>query len=830
MLPVTMQTQHFRRKYKSNDDREKTTERKSIHSFSGRRKQKNVFQCGFHSTLLFMLVIAVAVVTILWLWWLWYSNAFQSYGVSVVIVVRDGSADVEGDAMSEEEELKVISTLRAIDQRWISQGRDGNFFIDRVVLAVCDRRSKWLLPGSNVLSGTMSHLRVDVVDLSEEEMKEDYQILNKVLMAPLSTVDGHSLNLDHRTELVLLLPSDTHLRIEEKQSGSKNINDNWLHDSVKAITREGSNTIVAGPKVLYPSGKIYQCGMDLALHEHDMPTLYKRYHGHHAEYDLAQQSAKVTCTSLAGMLIKLETFRLHGGLNESLGREFSVYDLCLRLTSAGAVITYVAPRRNDVQVIVDEQEPNPQEITKQQSGTDLWEQFLHKFYREQWEKDEDVIVGDADDGVDGWASNIGLEIDKKEENAEYQRFMEQWSHLLKQRIQQDLQLNSKVAWEYGAGGCSGWFIEAANYNVALEKHVSLRIITGAHDMCEGLPLTMYESLQRMLRREFEPIDIWISHKPPDRYPTFPYYGAKHIATKPRYIVGRSMYESKNIPAHWVDQCNDDDLVDEIWVPSKFLVQAFISAGVRADKVIHVPECIDVHFYNPLTVRPMELPGRMEFNFLTIAKWEYRKGIDLLLEAYFREFTSDDNVNLFLVTYLYMDFEPRNHDAIQHRIMQIADDLNLDRDKLPSVQILSSVIPTIDMPSLYAAADAFVLPTRGEGWGLPMMEAMAMGLPTISTRFGGQLDFMNDDNSYLIDIDGFDEQVSNADATVESFARPSISHLRRLMRHVSRRPVDARDKGWHARKHIVQYFSHEAIRELVLRELHRIEKEKLNTTR
>lgn len=53
-----------------------------------------------------------------------------------------------------------------------------------------------------------------------------------------------------------------------------------------------------------------------------------------------------------------------------------------------------------------------------------------------------------------------------------------------------------------------------------------------------------------------------------------------------------------------------------------------------------------------------------------------------------------------------------------------------------------------MPRLYAAADAFVLPTRGEGWGLPVQEAMAMGftcsnttthyfrLPTIATNYSG----------------------------------------------------------------------------------------------
>jgi glycosyltransferase involved in cell wall biosynthesis len=51
-----------------------------------------------------------------------------------------------------------------------------------------------------------------------------------------------------------------------------------------------------------------------------------------------------------------------------------------------------------------------------------------------------------------------------------------------------------------------------------------------------------------------------------------------------------------------------------------------------------------------------------------------------------------------------------------------------------VEIVTLEVPAIDMPQLYKSADAFVLPSRGEGWGLPLMEAMAMELPTIGTNW------------------------------------------------------------------------------------------------
>jgi len=83
----------------------------------------------------------------------------------------------------------------------------------------------------------------------------------------------------------------------------------------------------------------------------------------------------------------------------------------------------------------------------------------------------------------------------------------------------------------------------------------------------------------------------------------------------------------------------------------------------------------------------------------------------------------------------------------------------------------------DMPKLYKSFNAFVLPTRAEGWGLPFIEAMSMGLPTIGTNWGGQVDFMNKDNSYLLDIEGLEQMPDKPKGF--SYARPSISHLKKI---------------------------------------------------
>ena len=55
--------------------------------------------------------------------------------------------------------------------------------------------------------------------------------------------------------------------------------------------------------------------------------------------------------------------------------------------------------------------------------------------------------------------------------------------------------------------------------------------------------------------------------------------------------------------------------------------------------------------------------------------------------------------------------------------------------------VDSSLADSEMAGLYAAADAFVLPTRAEGWGRPFMEAMAMGIPVVGTGWGGHMDFI-----------------------------------------------------------------------------------------
>jgi glycosyltransferase involved in cell wall biosynthesis len=290
----------------------------------------------------------------------------------------------------------------------------------------------------------------------------------------------------------------------------------------------------------------------------------------------------------------------------------------------------------------------------------------------------------------------------------------------------------------------------------------------------------------------------------------------------RYYVGYTVFETDRIPSTWAAPCNG---MDEIWVPSRFNCGTFERAGVLAEKLRAIPHSLDTGLFDPQATRPAVIPGRRGFCFLSVFEWSrrLRKGWDVLVRAYANAFSRTDDVSL-LVHARNTPLEAVHADAAQS-LASAGKTLN---DCAP---ILVSEQPLDDagMAGLYRGVDAFVLPSRGEGWGIPYMEAMAMGLPTIGTRWSGNLDFMDDANSYLIDgaLADIPDAVSAAFPLGQMlyqghrWAEPSVSETARLMREVYDRREASRSRGAKAREHIVRHFDNRTVARLLIRELERI---------
>ena len=284
-------------------------------------------------------------------------------------------------------------------------------------------------------------------------------------------------------------------------------------------------------------------------------------------------------------------------------------------------------------------------------------------------------------------------------------------------------------------------------------------------------------LNLIRRRKIEPSATHVCYGQADAFKT---------ALK-SFKIGFTMLEVDGLPASWVRTANK---MDEIWTPSHFNLETFRRSGVN--KPIHVmPLGIDPAFFNP-GIKGFRLRG--PFTFLSMFEWGERKGPDLLLKAFNDEFEANEDAILICKTY--------NTDARINIPIQVRS-YGLSEDGGRIVFSVNEVVPSHQIGSIYRSVDCFVLPTRGEGWGLPIMEAMACGLPVIASMWSGPTDFMSQDIAYVLDV----EKLKPAAGTCPyyegfNWAEPSYEHLRTLMRHVYENRDEARMVGRRASREIL----------------------------
>ena len=211
-----------------------------------------------------------------------------------------------------------------------------------------------------------------------------------------------------------------------------------------------------------------------------------------------------------------------------------------------------------------------------------------------------------------------------------------------------------------------------------------------------------------------------------------------------FNVLRTTFETDRIPADWLPRL---DGFDEIWVFSEFNRQAFCQGGAPPEKLRVVPTGVDTEVFKP-TGKKLSRPDSLRDRFLLLAvfDWQMRKGWDVLLQAYTQEFARSEPVGLLL------KITTSHGHQIEGINQQIDTLLKAQRCSLvdrPDIVIWDQSLSVDEMAALYRTADAFVLPSRGEGWGRPYMEAMACGKPTIGVEGIGSCAFMNRKNSHLI---------------------------------------------------------------------------------
>ena len=233
------------------------------------------------------------------------------------------------------------------------------------------------------------------------------------------------------------------------------------------------------------------------------------------------------------------------------------------------------------------------------------------------------------------------------------------------------------------------------------------------------------------------------------------------------IITYTMWESTLVPKEHVDRINQTSTL--LYVPCRQNLETHRECGIRTPiKVLR-------HGIDPQRFPYLSRSRRNCFTFGSFGDLTPRKGIDVLIRAFQDEFSPEQPVRLLLNS---------SDGTLPHEVSD------------PRIEFTSGVMDHASLLEFLRQMDAFVLPSRGEGFGLCGIEAMSTGLPLIATNWGGPAEYLDSDDGYplsyrLVPAEG---AASHGVRYFGQWAEPDYEHLRYLLRWVYERPEEAAAKG------------------------------------
>lgn len=245
-----------------------------------------------------------------------------------------------------------------------------------------------------------------------------------------------------------------------------------------------------------------------------------------------------------------------------------------------------------------------------------------------------------------------------------------------------------------------------------------------------------------------------------------------------YRILYTMFESDKLPEDWHDYL---DAADRILVPSTWNQKIFAEAGFKAD-VVPLGYDADVFTYKP---RADKRETRQDFVFIHYNAFNIRKGFLEVFKAFVQAFSHDEPVKMIFKTTL---------ENIP---------LPITKAEYPNIEIIRGKMDEYQLRDLLYESDCFVFPSRGEGFGMTPLEAMATGIPAIIPNAHGLTEYFDDRYMYEAPVGEMCPAIYSRYKGIDvgKMVVCDIDKLAKQMRYVYEHQAEARAKGRGAAEYV-----------------------------
>ena len=283
----------------------------------------------------------------------------------------------------------------------------------------------------------------------------------------------------------------------------------------------------------------------------------------------------------------------------------------------------------------------------------------------------------------------------------------------------------------------------------------------------------------------------------------------------KYNVGMTAaVETDRCNPAWIDCCNN---MNEIVVPSTFTKNVLRRSGILMKPISVVPEWFNEKIH-PNT-SPLALNTDTDFNFLIVGMLTGnnndtdRKNIVGTIQSLCNKFKNDPKVGVIIKTSLgkYSSFD-------RNRTVKYFESLVAQcrgKNTFPKIHLLYGALSEKEMSELYRSEEVkcYVSLTRAEGYGLPIVDAAASGVPIIATNYSGHLEFLKGQDFLPVDYRLVEIPNQKVDKRIflekTRWAEPDTNSFFTRLDDVYNNYSLHKQKALKVQKHVVENFSKEA---------------------